>query len=228
MTISTTVPDKFQEAIRAQFPRYSKRQELPLPRMGTMPGEKPEPTINHQFLSGDGLWRINLTSKFISLSCSKYVSWEEFAGKLDRPLAAFIRIYQPAFFERAGLRYVNFISRDALELTATPFRELIAPCYLGPMAEEEIREQSCTRCSVDADMGLRGGCRVKIHAGPGMITRNGQADKEVKFILDLDLYMPAQIPVNMSAGALQTLHSQGWPVFRGAITDKLHDALDPN
>ena len=231
LSIATTIPDKFQETIRAEFPLYTKRQELPLPRPGALSGNlplpKPEPTVNHQFASADGIWRVNLTSKFISLSCTKYVRWEEFAGKLDKPLAAFIRIYQPAFLERVGLRYVNFISRDALKLSDVPFRELISPCYLGPMAEDDIPEQNCTRCSVDADMGLRGGCRVKVHAGPGMVTRNGKADKEAKFIFDLDLYMPGQVPVNASAGALQTLHAQAYAIFRGAITDKLHDALDP-
>ena len=39
--------------------------------------------------------------------------------------------------------------------------------------------------------------------------------------------MPGQIPVNVSAGALQTLHSQAWSVFRGAITDQLHEAHEP-
>ena len=39
--------------------------------------------------------------------------------------------------------------------------------------------------------------------------------------------MPGQIPVNLSAGALQTLHAQAWSIFRGAITDQLHNAMDP-
>lgn len=231
LTIGTSVPDKFQEAIRSEFPRYSKRQEMPAPKLTGTPGnlamQKQEPVINHQFVSADGTWRVNLTSKFISLSCSRYTCWEDFAGKLDKPLAAFIQIYKPAYFERVGLRYVNFISRGALGIPTTPFRELIEPCYLGPLGEEDVAEPNCGRSSIDAEVTLRGGCRVKIHAGPGLVKRAGQTDKEVKFIFDQDLYMPGQIPVNLSAGALQTLHSQAWSVFRGAITDKLHDALEP-
>lgn len=231
LTIGTTVPDKFQEAIRAEFPRYSKLQEMPAPKLAGTPGnmtlQKQEPTINHQFVSADGIWRVNLTSKFISLACNKYTCWEDFAGKLDKPLAAFIQLYKPAYFERVGLRYVNFISRNALELSGVPFRELIEPCWLGPLGEEAVQETGCSRCSLDVEMSIRGGCRVKIHAGPGMVKRAGQQDKEVKFIFDQDLYMPGQVPVKMSAGALQTLHSQAFSIFRGAITDKLHDALDP-
>ena len=60
-----------------------------------------------------------------------------------------------------------------------------------------------------------------------MVTRNGQSDKEIKFVFDLDLYMAGNVAVNLSAGALQTLHGQAFPIFRGAITDTLHDALEP-
>ena len=88
-------------------------------------------------------------------------------------------------------------------------------------------EGATTRCSVDTELALRGGCRAKIHAGPGMVKRGNQNDNEVKFIFDQDLYMTGNLPVQLSAGALQTLHAQAWSIFRGAITDTLHDAMDP-
>lgn len=231
LAISAKAPVDFQEAIRADFPQYSKRQETPAPRLTGTPGnltvQKQEAVINHQFVSRDGLWRVNLTGKFISLSCSKYTGWEDFAARLDKPLAAFIQIYKPAYFERVGLRYLNFISRSALGLEGVPFRELIAPCYLGPLGEEDVQEGGVTRSSVDAELSLRGGCRVKLHAGPGMTKRNGEADKEVKFIFDQDLYMPGQLQLNLAVGALQTLHHQADSLFRGAITEKLHEAMEP-
>ena len=231
LSINNTEPADFQEAIREEFPQFSRRNELPAPKLTGTPGnlsfEKQQPTVNYQFASADNAWRVNLTSKFISLSCSRYTRWEEFAQRLDKPLAAFIQLYKPAYFERVGLRYLNFISRYDLGLEGVPFRDLVAPCYLGLLAEEDVNEAATTRSGVDADTALRGGCRAKIHAGPGMVKRNGQAEKEVKFIFDLDLYMPGQVPVNLSAGALQTLHAQGYPIFRGAITDKLHEAMEP-
>ena len=77
------------------------------------------------------------------------------------------------------------------------------------------------------ELAVRGGCRAKIHAGPGLVKRNGQPDKEVKFVFDQDLYMAGNIAVNLSAGALQTLHAQADSIFRGAITEELHDAMNP-
>ena len=232
LTIETTIPAQFQEAIREEFPRYSVRKEAPAPKLTGTPGnfrmENQAQKNNYQFISADGVWRINLTSTFISLACSRYACWEDFAAKLDKPLAAFIQTYRPAFFERLGLRYLNFISRRALELDGTPFRELLQAQYLGLLADEQVQENATTRNSMDAELAIRGGCRAKIHAGPGMVTKNGQSDNEIKFVFDLDLYMPGNVAVNLSAGALQTLHSQAFPIFRGAITDTLHDALEPN
>lgn len=231
LTIEANVPAAFQDAIRDEFPHYSVRKEAPLPKLTGTPGNlqvQKQPQINnYQFVSADGAWRINLTSSFISLACNRYTCWEDFASKLDKHLAAFIKIYRPAFFVRVGLRYMNFISRTALGMDGTPFKELLQPQYLGLLADEEVLEASTTRNAVDAELAIRGGCRVKLHAGPGLVKRNGQADKEVKFIFDQDLYMPGNVAVNLSAGALQTLHAQADSIFRGAITDTLHDAMEP-
>jgi uncharacterized protein (TIGR04255 family) len=231
LSIGASAPAAFQDAIRDEFPQFIRRQDLPAPKITGMPGhlslENQPGVINYQFSSADGAWRVNLTSRFISLTCNHYTSWEEFAKKLDKPLAAFIQIYKPAYFERIGLRYLNFISRYELGLEGVPFSQLIAPCYLGPLMEEDVPEANSTRCNIDAELNIRGGCRLKVHAGPGFVKKNGKSDQEVKFIFDQDLFMPGQLPVNLSAGALQTLHAQAWSIFRGAITDQLHDAMDP-
>lgn len=232
LTISANAPVDFQEAIRDIFPQFQQRQEAAPPKITGIPGhftlENAPAKPNYQFASADGVWRVNLTCKFLSLTCSRYTRWEEFARMLDKPLAAFIRTYQPAYFERIGLRYVNFLSRSQLGLEGVPFSQLIAPCYLGPLMEEDVSEASASRCSVDLEMALRGGCRVKLHAGPGLVKQNGKADSEVKFIFDQDLYMPGQLAVNLSAGALHTLHSHADAIFRGAITQTLHQAMEPD
>lgn len=231
LAIGAKDPVDFQEAIRADFPQFSRRMEAPAPRLVGVPGnltlENQPPVTNYQFASADGMWRVNLTSKFISLTCASYSCWEEFAARLDKPLAAFIQVYKPAYFERVGLRYLNFISRRDLQLEGVPFRQLIQPCYLGVLGEEDVAENAASRSGVDAEMALRGGCRVKLHAGPGLVKRNGAEDKEVKFIFDQDLYMPGQLPLNLSAGALQTLHAQAVSLFRGAVTHQLHQAMEP-
>lgn len=231
LMIGAKPPAEFQEAIRGAFPIYSVRKEAPAPKVTGTPGhlslENAPAIINYQFASADGVWRVNLTSSFISLACSRYTCWEDFAQHLDKPLAAFIQIYKPAHFQRVGLRYLNFISRKALNLENVPYKQLLQPAYLGLLDEDDVAEHTVSRCNLDVELAIRGGCRVKIHAGPGIVKKNGQSDNEVRFIFDQDLFMAGNVPVNHSAGALETLHSQAYSIFRGAITDTLYDALEP-
>lgn len=225
LSIGANVPVEFQEKIRQDFPRYNVLNERPAGV--NQQATNSEPIKNYQFISQDGNWRINLTSKFISLACRKYTGWEDFAKHLDQPLAAFIQIYKPAFYDRVGLRYINFISRKELGLEGVPYRELLQPAYLGLLNEEELVEKTFTRNALDVECNVRNGCRLKLHTGIGLVKKNGQASNEVMYIFDQDLFMTGNIPVNLSAGALQTLHAQAFPIFRGAITDTLHDALCP-
>ena len=230
LSIETDIPAKFQEEIRDSFPRYQLRREKSAPKVTGVPGNlqmRQEENNNYMFSTDDGMWRVNLTSKFISLSTSSYHNWEEFAAMLDKPLVAFIRTYRPACFDRVGLRYLNFISRSKLDLRDTPFQELIQPPYLGILGIENLAESAVNRCGMDAELAISGGCHLKLHAGPGKVSIGGNQDDEIKFILDLDLFMTTKVPVNYSAGALETLHSQSYSIFRSAITDTLHDAMHP-
>lgn len=231
LIIGTTPPAEFQEQIRADFPLYHMRKETAPAKLTGAPAnmqlESVSNTVNHQFSTPDGNWRINLTSNFISLTCSKYTRWEDFAKMLDKPVAAFIRTYRPAYFTRVGLRYLNFISRKQLYLEDRHFSDLIAPQYLGILGEDDVFEGSVTSCNVDIQLQLNGGSVLKLHAGPGMVRQNGVSDNELRFIIDQDLFISGNIPVQASTGALNTLHSHAYRVFRGAILDPLFEAMDP-
>ena len=234
LSIGAKEPADFQEAVRSVFPRYAVRKDQPGPKitgLGTPAAklETPEAVTNYHFISADGRWKLNLTRNFISLSTVAYPGWEEFGKHFDLPLAQFIRIYQPAFFERIGLRYVNIFSRKSLELEGEPWRDLIAAPYLGVLAEEDVDERSTTKCSVEVEMGLDSTCRAKVHAGPGLVksTQPGAVqDNEVKFVLDLVLSMGGELSPMLAAGALETLHGHAAPLFEGAVTDVLREALE--
>ncbi len=233
LAIEAKEPADFQEAIRADFPRYLLKKDQPVPKItgfvnGAPQLERPAPVSNYHFVSADNMWKLNLTRNFIALSTLRYTTWEDFAKMLDKPLAQFIKIYQPAFFQRIGLRYLNLISRKKLDLEGTPWSDLIQSPYLGPLAEEDVREQTVMKSSIDVEMMLDSSCRAKIHAGPGTIKANtpgAKQDTEPKFILDIDISMNGNIDIPMSAGSLETLHGHSTRIFRGAITQELHEAM---
>ena len=231
LAINTKEPAEFQEAVRRSFPRYAVRQEQRLPRLvgGGTPNAKLEPqspVANHSFVSADGLWKLNLTKDFIALSTLRYTRWEDFALRLDEPLAQFIQVYAPAFFERIGLRYVNAVSKSRLGLTDLLWDDLIRSPYLGILGEPDVDETKVSRSAVDTEIGLEGGIRLKIHAGPGLIN-GGKQDPEPKFILDGDVSLPGNTPADKVPAILDGLHHYAERFFHGAITQELHEAMGP-
>jgi len=234
LSIGAKEPAEFQEAVRGVFPRYGVKQDRLPPKVTIVNGnpqvEQQPAVANYQFVSLDNKWKLNLTRDFISLSTVAYTDWETFCQKLDQPLAQFIKIYQPAFLQRIGLRYVNLFSRKALDLEGEPWCELIEDPYLGILAMEDVSEQATVQSTVNFDTALDNSCRAKVHAGPGMVKQAGPnvpQDKEVKFVLDFDLYMGGEIQPMLAAGALETLHGHSTALFHGAISEKLRCAMDP-
>ena len=226
LSINQVEPAEFQESIRETFPQYARRQDLPaVPK-----GQVPQPVTNYHFLSEDGRWKLNLTKDFIALSTLRYPGWEEFARHLDQPLASFIRLYKPAYFQRVGLRYVNILSRSRLGLEDFDWAELIAPAYTAPIRESGLAEENFLSCACDLTVKLDSSCQAKIHAGPGRIKAQAPGvpqDPEVKYILDMDLSMGGNVPCTLSAGGLETLHGHATRIFEGALTDALRQAMDP-
>lgn len=235
LSINNSEPAAFQEAIRAAFPQYMKRQDAVAPEITGLGGPNPQirqqpPVINYHFISADSLWKLNLTQDFIALSTLHYTGWTEFARQLDKPLAEFISIYRPAYFDRVGLRYVNLISRKNLGLEGVGWNELIAPAYAAPLHEPDVREENLLNCGTDLHLKLDSSCQAKIHAGPGLVKpkdASAPQDPETKFILDMDLSMGGNLSCTLSAGALETLHAHATELFEGAVTDRLRTAMEP-
>lgn len=233
LSINNTEPADFQEAIREEFPQYVRRQEALPPKVVKLPDGKAQvqqqpPLTNYNFLSADGRWKINLTRDFIALSTLSYTGWEDFAHHLDKPLASFIQLYRPAYFQRVGLRYVNIFSRKRLGLEGAEWTELFTPSYVGPLDNGDVREEDFLNCACDFTLKLDSSCVGKIHAGPGRLkvnAPNAPQDTEVKFILDMDLSMSGNTPCTLAAAAMETLHGHATRIFEGAVEDKLRGAM---
>ena len=225
LRIDSEEPAQFQERIRQMFPQYLVRMETP----PVLPGQQPQKTKNYQFVSADNRWKLNLTKDFISLSSVAYQNWEGFARRIDQPLAAFIEIYQPSYIERVGLRYINGFSKEILQEASVRWRDLIQPHFLGILAEDDSFDGAVRRNNLDLETVLPGGVMLKTHAGPGMVKQNGanQTVPQSRFILDNDVSTGGKLSAQQAVESLQKLHETAYRVFRGAITDDLHEAMIP-
>lgn len=232
LRIESQEPAAFQEEIRMDYPQYGKKiEQLPPQNVG---GKLvPQGTVNnYQFISGDGRWKISLSKGFVALSTTGYTRWEEFARRLDRVLAAFIKTCQPAYFTRVGLRYVNAFNKEAIGLAETPWSELLTPGYLGLMADEDSpQEQAFFKCEQNVTAAMPGGAKGNIKCGPAVLrktnSRTGQTQEQRVCMLDLDVYFDGRTPLDHAVPALNVIHGNAGSLFRGAVREPLFAAMGP-
>lgn len=223
-------PVEFQEAIKADYPIYQltleNQQEIsisigqdnvPVPSV-----IQKQPTRNHNFISQDGQYKINLTNNFISISTLNYTRWEELLSRFSNPITAFEKIYAPSFYERIGLRYIDAFSRKNLCLEDKKWNDLIEQPWIG--AFSSIEESKMINSGLDVEYLLDNSIsRAKIHAGIGIINNN----PEKVFIIDSDFMHVQNTTTQDVFDMLNYLHNNAKVFIRSAITDVLHNAMGP-
>ena len=229
LSINAKEPVDFQDAIRQQYPIYQLAVENEQEINFAIGGDGMLPSIvqrqqhkNHHFISEDGQYQINLTSGFISLSTLNYSRWEDMLAHLETPLKKFIEIYNPPFFERIGLRYIDAFSREKLGIQKKAWSELIQPAWLGAISS--IKESRVIGSGLDVEYYLDNGVsRVKVHAGLGNVNNS----PEIVFIVDSDFIHIKNERVEKFDSIVDYLHSNSGKFIRSVITDVLHEAMIP-
>jgi len=233
LSINEKAPADFQDSIRKDYPVYAvaveQEQQLTIeaakdPAPKVIQGER---INNYSFSSADDIWRINLTSTFLSLSTSRYTRWEDFCSHLKKPLDALNAVYSPAFYERIGLRYVDAYCRSALNLDANmPWTELIKPFALGFLSSEiavEVKGYSST-----SDINLGNGAMARVVASMGFVGNAVfQQNPELSFIVDSDFFYDSKKAISELEVSLDNLHNHANNLIRSIITEKLHEAMEP-
>lgn len=172
LNIGAKDPAEFQEAVRHDFPRYMARQEQLPPKVkpGPTPALEPQaPITNYNFVSADGKWKLNLTSSFIALSTLRYQRWEDFAARLDKPLAQFIQIYQPCLFRAHRPAVCQRIFPPGPGAGGAALGRSDPGALSGHSGGADVEETDVSKCAVDVESALAGGYRMKLHAGPGLL-----------------------------------------------------------
>lgn len=232
LSINANEPVSFQDAIRQEYPIYQlaveNEQEITLP-VATAGKEALIPSIvqrqqhkNHNFISEDGKYKINLTSGFISISTLGYTRWEDMLGRFETPFKKFLELYRPPFLERIGLRYIDSFSRKKLEISDKKWSDLIQPMWLGAMAT--IDEQQVIGGGIDIEYFLDDGIsRAKVHAGLGNIGN----DPEQVFIIDSDFIHIKNLKIENFESVVNYLHNNAGKLVRMVITETLHQSMIP-
>lgn len=226
LSINASQPTEFQEKIREKYPFYQESNEQQNEMIFGPDGNpvqiKTSSTKNYAFVSADNKYKINLTSSFISISTLKYTQWEDFREHIEFVVPVFESVYNPPFFTRVGLRYVDVINRSSLGLEEVSWNELIEPHVLGIMTPDI--ETGIKSYRANAEYQNSGSdIATKVHFE--LVHVNNQ--KELSLLIDCDYFSQSitqKEDVNTVANLLHTTSSN---FIYNAITDRLNDAMHP-
>lgn len=234
LKINEKAPADFQEMIRRDYPLFDvsiERQQQFTMDVGVANDSLPPRILqsdtinNYQFATQDKKWRVNLTSTFLALSTTKYDRWEDFREKLKRPVEALETIYNPPFYERVGLRYIDAFKRSELGLENTDWTELIEPFALGFMSNPEIREEIKNQNTV-VELDIGDGAVAQINIIKGFSKGIPTHGDEESFIVDSDMYV-TQKKIGELEATLSHLHDHAARFMRAVIKNRLHEAMGP-
>lgn len=121
--------------------------------------------------------------------------------------------------------YVDAINRSELGLEGTEWRELIKPHLLGCLAfaQEEVTKVNLNTLRAEIVID---GIFVRISSGLGVINTNNKKPDNA-FILDCDYYQTGKVDIDKVEEVAEQLHQKSTEFFRKSITQKLHEAMEP-
>ena len=232
LRIDSEPPAGFQERIRAEYPRYAESARGLLRLPDGVPAEVVKLIQSvaplgapggHEFGSADKNWTVTLARDFLALKTTEYRHWEEFCDRIERLLFALTEEYNPTFFTRIGLRYVDVIQRSKLGLSNASWAELLNPHMAGEFASPDIggEIEHATRETL-LRFAEHGG-RVTIRHG----TATAEPDKEACFLIDADYFVEAEQETTDAIQILKRFNQGAGQLFRWCIDKRLHSALEP-
>lgn len=225
LSINSKQPVDFQEKIRKRFPYFEEGIEqqnefLITPNTGETKVRTSQ-NKNYSFVTEDNLYKVNLTSTFIAVSTLQYTQWEDFIEVIKFVVAQFESVYEPPFYTRTGLRYIDVIQRSVYGLEQKKWSDLVKPHVLGIVAEEESKINSYL-AEAELQDPVDGIC-TKEHFE--FVHVNGNA--EISLLIDCDYFKSEAIKSNDLFGVATSLHTHSSNFLRTAIKNDLHVAMKP-
>jgi uncharacterized protein (TIGR04255 family) len=233
LKIETVIPYEFQDLIRDDYPHYNEKKEFQMKLPEGVSGQIPDELLdtitpgssrkNYEFISEDENWKINLTRNFLALSTRRYTRWETFKQKFIRSFEALLEIYKPKNFTRIGLRYRDLIRRGALGLEDVAWSELLQPYILGILMDNSLRE-NVVNVLHNTEISLEDGESI-VRIVSGLIE---DADSgESGYLIDSDFFTTTKTDIDKAIDRLDYFNQRGSRLIQWAITEKLHQAMEP-
>jgi len=224
----------FQDMIRKDYPGYSEQEpSIGVPpqvtkEMAAIIGQMNIPIplglIIHRFSTKDSQRFISLRDEFMALAETKYEKWELFREEIVKVESALKRVYEPAFYSRVGLRYRDIISRRRLGLTNVEWQDLLKTHIIAELGDKEV-SGAISRIQTRAIIKIPEIPDGQIALTHGLITPNG-SDEEC-YLIDADFSVERKEGIDEPFEILGRFNRLAGQLFRWAITERLHNAMEP-
>lgn len=226
LKVSGESPVEFQELIREQFPYYETVPDGPTFPKG-MPKEfetllrvSGKERVAHVFVNENRNAEVNLREGALAFVSTEYSSWHDFKSVFEGPLQHFRRIYKPAFYERIGLRYVDAIFKEVLNIEEATWGELLRPELGGELGNADLAPMIYGR-SGEVMLNLNVG-KATIKHGIGF---EPTEDGREYYLIDTDLFVDDKTKIDDANEILDKFNKDAGNIFRWCISDKLREAL---
>ena len=232
LKVAAERPYEFQDAIRGAYPLYEeKTPSLGLPPqlqegiaqlMAALPLPVPPGLREHHFFSEDRVRSISLTQEFIAVIDNNYTRWEDFRGSIKKAEETFHQIYQPTFYQRVGLRYVDVLVRGKFGMSGVPWSHLLNPSLIGMLGDEALDgdiQELTTEVLLTVPDVKDGFVRIK----HGLAI--AQSSNEQVYLIDSDFYTSRRTDSDGAFHDLDIFNRLGGYLFRWATTPRLRYAL---
>ena len=231
LRIEAQPPADFQDKLRENYPLYKEGNQAP--QLPPVPKEI-APLISqmippgamrrrYEFASEDQRWEMMLTRSSLGFRTMNYSRWEEFKEQIQIGLGALREIYQPKFFSRVGLRYVNVIQRSVLKLKERKWAELLKGYIAGELATDIADD--IDEASTEFKISLKGLGLVRVNHGLVSAEENGESEE--CFLVDNDFALENKVDPRDAIEILDRFNRESGNLFRWCITSTLHDAMRP-
>lgn len=233
LDIEANEPVGFQKRIMEKFPNYDTKTEYQNEVTVNVVDAKADASLNRQqtrrlhfFASEDQQWRITLAKDMLAFTTTDYKYWEDMTARSVEIIKAFIDEFTPMYFTRVGLRYIDAFDRKEIGLEKIPWDELLQPHILGGLSYKTKQQVSIRNSAVSSEL-IVDDVFINLASGTGFVDRHDGTPPREAFILNCDYYYNQKTSVSELTQIATKLHNQSHTFFRESITDKLHNAMEP-
>lgn len=228
LSIETDFPAEFQKEIINEFPFYSEyieTRQIQIDDNIKFPLKQID-SKKHVFHSKDKQTILSLSSSYLSISVNRYEKFEKFLDPILYVSKIFYRIYNPIYFTRIGLRYIDLFRRSKLGLENSSWNELIKDEYLG--FYKNIKNDELKRMRNEYLIEINENSVVRILTG-FVYTKAEQLNEkpELCFLLDSDFFYKHEFGLEDLNDKLSFLHNNSIGLVAEVVTEKLNDKMEP-